>query len=83
MKSPGEIRVSDARVINKIANLKSYEGGFKVFIIWHAEKMNAEASNKLLKNFEEPNSKTLFILITISAHLLLPTIKSRLQTKLF
>ena len=83
MKSPGEIRVSDARVINKIANLKSYEGGFKVFIIWHAEKMNAEASNKLLKNIEEPNSKTLFILITKSAHLLLPTITSRLQAKLF
>ena len=83
MKTPGEIRVSDARVINKIANLKSYEGGFKVFIIWHAEKMNTEASNKLLKNIEEPNAKTVFIVITKSSNLLLPTIKSRLQAKVF
>ena len=83
MKAPGEIRVSDARVINKIANLKSYEGGFKVFIIWHAEKMNPEASNKLLKNIEEPNEKTVFIVITKSSNLLLPTIKSRLQSKVF
>ena len=83
MKKSGEIRVSDARVINKIANLKSYEGGFKIFIIWHAEKMNTEASNKLLKNIEEPNSNTIFILMTKSANLLLPTIKSRLQTKVF
>ncbi len=83
MKNAGEIRVSDARVINKIANLKSYEGGFKIFIIWHAEKMNTEACNKLLKNIEEPHSNTVFILITKSANLLLPTIKSRLQSKVF
>ena len=83
IKNSGEIRVSDARVINKITNLKSYEGGYKIFIIWHAEKLNSEASNKLLKNIEEPNSKTIFILITKAPNQLLSTIHSRLQTKKF
>ncbi len=80
IKTQGEIRVSDARVINKIANLKSYEGGVKIFIIWCADKMNIEASNKLLKNIEEPNSNTLFIFISKFPDKIIPTVKSRLQT---
>lgn len=83
MKSAGEIRVSDARVINKIANLRSYEGEYKVFIIWCPEKMNNEANNKLLKNIEEPHPKTIFLLISEHSHLIIPTILSRLQTKSF
>ena len=79
IKTQGEIRVSDARVINKIANLKSYEGGVKIFIIWCADKMNIEASNKLLKNIEEPNSNTIFIFISRFPDKIIPTVKSRLQ----
>ena len=45
--------------------------------------MNIEASNKLLKQIEEPAPKTIFIFITNAAHLLLPTVQSRLQTKYF
>ena len=84
IKTQGEIRVSDARVINKIANLKSYEGGVKIFIIWCADKMNIEASNKLLKNIEEPNSNTIFIFISKFPDKIIPTVKSRLQaTKIY
>jgi len=79
IKTQGEIRVSDARVINKIANLKSYEGGVKIFIVWCADKMNIEASNKLLKNIEEPNSNTLFVFISRFPDKIIPTVKSRLQ----
>ena len=41
--------------------------------------MNAEAANKLLKLFEEPPDKTIFILVCNSPDQLLTTILSRLQ----
>jgi DNA polymerase-3 subunit delta' len=48
-------------------------------IIWMAEKMNAAASNKLLKLIEEPPQKTVFILVTEDEEQLLNTITSRCQ----
>ncbi len=36
----GQIGVDEAQDIVKSLSLKSYEGGFKVMIIWMAEKMN-------------------------------------------
>ena len=58
----GEIRVDDAQEILKSLALKSYEGGYKIMIVWMADKMNIAASNKLLKLLEEPPEKTVFIL---------------------
>jgi DNA polymerase-3 subunit delta' len=54
----GEIRVDDAQEILKSLSLKSYEGGYKIMIIWMADKLNIAASNKLLKLLEEPPEKT-------------------------
>ncbi|MDI9309185.1 MAG: hypothetical protein QM535_03120 [Limnohabitans sp.] len=75
----GLIRVEDASEIIHSLSLKSYEGGYKVMIIWMADKMNIEASNKLLKLLEEPTDKTVFILITENEEDLLQTIRSRCQ----
>lgn len=75
----GEIRVEDAQEILKTLSLKSYEGGYKITIIWMADKMNIAASNKLLKLLEEPTDKTIFILITENEEDLLQTIRSRCQ----
>jgi DNA polymerase III subunit delta' len=75
----GEIRVDDAQEILKNLALKSYEGGFKITIIWMADKMNTAASNKLLKLLEEPSDKTLFILITENEEDIIQTIRSRCQ----
>ncbi|MBK0369657.1 DNA polymerase III subunit [Flavobacterium agrisoli] len=75
----GHIRVEDAQEALKSLSLKSYEGGYKVMIIWMADKMNIEASNKLLKLIEEPEAKTLFILITENEEDVLQTIRSRCQ----
>jgi DNA polymerase-3 subunit delta' len=75
----GEIRVEDAQEILKSLALKSYEGGYKVMIIWMAEKMNISASNKLLKLLEEPSDKTLFILIAENEEDIIQTIRSRCQ----
>ena len=75
----GEIRVDDAQEIVKLLSLKSYEGGYKIVIIWMAEKMNIAASNKLLKLLEEPTDKTLFLLIAEQEEDLIQTILSRCQ----
>lgn len=65
--------------INSLLQKKSYQGDYKIFIIWLAEKLNKEASNKLLKNLEEPPEKTIFILISNEKEKLLDTILSRLR----
>lgn len=75
----GLIGVDEAQEIVKKLQLKSYEGGFKVMIIWMAEKMNLAAANKLLKLIEEPPEKTVFILITENEEQIINTIKSRCQ----
>ena len=75
----GQIGVDEAHEIVKSLSLKSYEGGYKVMIIWMAEKMNTACANKLLKLIEEPPEKTVFILITEDEEQLINTIKSRCQ----
>lgn len=59
--------------------LKSTEGGYKIMIIWHPEKMHPNCANSLLKILEEPPAGTLFILVTDSPDQVLGTIVSRTQ----
>jgi DNA polymerase-3 subunit delta' len=75
----GLIRVEDAQEVLKSLALKSFEGGYKIMIVWMAEKMNTEAANKLLKIIEEPPEKTVFILITENEQDIIETIRSRCQ----
>lgn len=75
----GEIRVDDAQEILKSLSLKAYEGGYKIMIVWMADKLNIAASNKLLKLLEEPPEKTVFILISEHEEDILQTIRSRCQ----
>ncbi|MFC5047755.1 ATP-binding protein [Aquimarina hainanensis] len=75
----GQIGVDEALDIVKKLSLKSYEGGYKVMLIWMADKMNIAASNKLLKLIEEPPEKTVFLLITEEEEQLIQTIRSRCQ----
>ena len=82
-KKQGQIGVDEALDIVKSLSLKSYEGGFKVMIIWMADKMNIAASNKLLKLIEEPPNKTVFILLAENEDQIIDTIKSRCQVLQF
>jgi DNA polymerase-3 subunit delta' len=75
----GQIGVDEALEIVKSLSLKSYEGGYKVMLIWMAEKMNISCANKLLKLIEEPPAKTVFILIAEEEEQIIKTIKSRCQ----
>ena len=75
----GLISVEEAYEIVKALALKPYEGGYKIMLIWMADKMNIAAANKLLKLIEEPPNKTVFILITEDEDQIINTIKSRCQ----
>jgi len=76
----GTIYKDEASNIHNKLNLKNYEAEYRVVLIWMPERMNLEASNKLLKLLEEPPKGTVFLLVTENANQLLPTIISRLQT---
>ncbi|WP_435624039.1 ATP-binding protein [Flagellimonas sp.] len=78
-KKQGQIGVDEAQDIVKKLSLKSYEGGYKVMLIWMAEKMNTAAANKLLKLIEEPPEKTVLILIAEEEEQIINTILSRCQ----
>jgi DNA polymerase-3 subunit delta' len=60
-------------------SLKAFNGGYKVMIVWMAEKMNSMCANKLLKLIEEPADKTVIILVTEDEEQLINTIRSRCQ----
>jgi DNA polymerase-3 subunit delta' len=75
----GLIYASQSEEIIRKLTLKSSERSYKVMIIWMAEKMNTECSNKLLKMIEEPPTQTIFLLVAENPDLLLPTIQSRVQ----
>ena len=76
----GLIREMDADDVVSTLSLKSYEGGWRMMVVWMAEKMNESFANKLLKTLEEPMPGTLILLVAESDERLLPTIKSRVQT---
>ena len=73
------IPVEEANGILRKLSYTSYEGSYKVMIIWQPERMNAESANRLLKILEEPPEKTIFIMVSSQADQLLATIWSRLQ----
>lgn len=60
-------------------SLKSSQGGYKVCLIWLPERMHAVFANKILKLLEEPPQQTVFIMVSEEPHLLLETIRSRVQ----
>jgi DNA polymerase III subunit delta' len=74
------IPVKEASTIIKRLSLRSYEGGYKFMIIWMADYLKEDTSNKLLKILEEPPEKTIFLLVANSKENMLATILSRVQT---
>lgn len=69
----------ESRNILKKLSLKSFEGEYKVMIIWLAEYMHPSAANALLKLLEEPPEKTVFLLVTYDHEQIISTILSRVQ----
>lgn len=74
----GNITAEECREIIDVLNLKSYEGGKKIQIIWRPEYLGKEG-NILLKLIEEPPADTIIILVAEQIEDILPTILSRTQ----
>ncbi len=74
----GNITAAECSDIIRKLNLKSYEGDYKILVLWMPEYLEKEG-NKLLKLIEEPPPDTLFILVAENESLILPTILSRCQ----
>ena len=75
----GIISAKEADEIIRRLSFKSFESEYKIMLIWLPETMNDEAANKILKILEEPWEKTIFLMVSERADLLLPTIISRTQ----
>ncbi|NQX78487.1 DNA polymerase III subunit delta' [Gilvibacter sp.] len=75
----GRIGVDEAQDMVKKLSLKSHQGGYKVMIVWMADKMNTECANKILKLVEEPPANSVLILIAENEEQIIGTIRSRCQ----
>lgn len=73
------INIRDCSNIINQNSMRSFEGGHKIYIIWCADRLYHAAAPKLLKTLEEPENKTLFILLTENQDKILSTILSRTQ----
>ena len=68
--------IDDARKLREMQNTKALSGDRKIYVI-ETLGMTVEAQNSLLKVFEEPSVGTHFFIISPSAEVYLPTLRSR------
>jgi DNA polymerase III delta' subunit len=73
------ISIDTIRYVKQFCGLTRYSGGYKVVIIDHAETLQRDAANSLLKLLEEPPENCVIILITTSLGLLPKTVISRCE----
>lgn len=74
--------IASVRLLLQQAGLSAVESSWRVFIIGEADRLvpqeaSQEAANAMLKLLEEPPPRSLFVLTTVDARALLPTIRSR------
>jgi len=74
--------LASVRLLHRQAGLTPVTGSRKIFILGDAERLvpqesSQEAANALLKLLEEPPADSVFVLTTVDARRLLPTIRSR------
>lgn len=75
--SEDSFTIEQSRTLKGHASKKALGGGKKLFALFF-QSIPHEAQNALLKLFEEPTRNTHFFVITPSAEILLPTLRSRL-----
>lgn len=76
-KASREIVINQVRALSDFMSISTHRQGKRVVLLYPAEALNVPAANALLKSLEEPQSNTVFILVTHSLDRLLPTILSR------
>lgn len=76
---PRAFPVDAVRRLRADAFIKPNEAPNRVFVLRGVQNMSELAQNALLKVFEEPPAHVFFLLTTVSAAALLPTVRSRAQ----
>ena len=76
-KPSKEIRIDAMRDAIEFSQRTNARGRGKAVLVFPAERMNHVTANALLKTLEEPPGDVKFVLATVAAHQLLPTIRSR------
>ncbi|MCD8074471.1 MAG: DNA polymerase III subunit delta' [Lachnospiraceae bacterium] len=80
-EKPASIGVDDVREqLVGDAQIRPYNGKYKIYIIADAEKMTPQAQNAILKTIEEPPEYVIILLLTANDRALLDTIRSRCVT---
>lgn len=74
-----KITTDEIRDLNLALNVTSYEGGWKVAVLRHADRLMPNAANAFLKTLEEPPPNSLILLLTESPQAMLNTVTSRCQ----
>ncbi|MBT9544357.1 MAG: hypothetical protein IV090_03130 [Candidatus Sericytochromatia bacterium] len=77
-KSP-ILKLAQIKKLIEQVTLPPLQSKVQIFVIEHAENMNAESGNALLKTLEEPVSSSLLILVSPYPARVLPTLRSRSQ----
>ena len=75
----GMIGVVEVAKMHHKMYLKAHNGGNKVMVLFGADKLSENASNKLLKLLEEPPKNSFFLLVCDQTEGMLPTLVSRCQ----
>lgn len=78
--NPRAFPVDVIRQIRADAFVRPNEAPCKVFVLLGVQNMSEISQNALLKILEEPPENVLFLLTSVSAAALLPTVRSRVQT---
>ncbi len=74
--------IGQVRQVVRLASGRPFEGARRAFVL-HADTLNVQAANALLKTLEEPEGETVFLLLATSREGVLPTILSRAQAVRF
>jgi hypothetical protein len=69
--------IDDFKELSTWSQYNPIELNYKIVLIYNADRIGKTIYNKLLKSFEEPSSKTVYILINPNRKKLLDTIESR------
>jgi hypothetical protein len=77
--NPRAFPVDAVRKIRSDAFVRPNEAPYRVFVLLGVQNMSELSQNALLKILEEPPKNVLFLLTTVSASALLPTVRSRVQ----
>ena len=73
-----QIGKDQVQALRGVLSQKSFESDIKTVLVWLPETLNRVSANKMLKMVEEPMPGTYFFFISLAAHNILSTLRSRM-----